>query len=130
MTFGAVAEVRTPPSMLRGQPRCGSHREKLQAFYAPQAEHYDRFRERLLRGRDELLSRLPLRPGDVLIELVVAPAETLRRCARLCRSFCTLKSSIHAQLCWSRRAIDSPADVERKNRRSGRRRIVPCRLPM
>jgi S-adenosylmethionine-diacylgycerolhomoserine-N-methlytransferase len=69
MTFAAVSEVRTLLSMLRGQPRSGSHGENLQAFYAPQAEHYDRFRERLLRGRDELLARLPLRGGDVLIEL-------------------------------------------------------------
>jgi S-adenosylmethionine-diacylgycerolhomoserine-N-methlytransferase len=64
-----AAEARTLLTMLRGQPRSGTHAERLQAFYAPQAGHYDRFRERLLRGRDEILIDLPLRRGDMLIEL-------------------------------------------------------------
>lgn len=49
--------------MLRGMPRAASHAQNLQAFYAAQAGGYDRFRERLLRGRAELigglLQRLP-----------------------------------------------------------------------
>lgn len=69
MNRSLAAEARTLFAMLRGQPRAGSHAERLQAFYAPQAEHYDRFRERLLQGRDELLRRLPLKPGDTLVEL-------------------------------------------------------------
>jgi S-adenosylmethionine-diacylgycerolhomoserine-N-methlytransferase len=69
VTHSLVAEARTLLTMLRGQPRAGSHAERLQAFYAPQAAHYDRFREQLLHGRDDLLRRLPLEPGDALIEL-------------------------------------------------------------
>lgn len=64
-----AAEARTLLTMLRGQPRSGTHAERLQAFYSPQAGHYDRFRERLLRGRDEILIELPLTRGDTLIEL-------------------------------------------------------------
>lgn len=69
MNHSPGAEARTLLAMLRGQPRAGSHAERLQAFYAPQAAHYDRFRARLLRGRDELLQRLPLAPGATLIDL-------------------------------------------------------------
>jgi len=55
--------------MLRGMPRGRSHAEALSAFYAPQARHYDRFRERLLRGRAELIERLPLADGARVVEL-------------------------------------------------------------
>jgi S-adenosylmethionine-diacylgycerolhomoserine-N-methlytransferase len=44
--------------MLRGQPRSGSHAERLAAFYGPQASQYDAFRERLLHGRAEMLAEL------------------------------------------------------------------------
>lgn len=55
--------------MLRGMERSGDHAQRLEGFYAGQAAAYDRFRERLLHGRDELLARLPLPPGSSLVEL-------------------------------------------------------------
>jgi S-adenosylmethionine-diacylgycerolhomoserine-N-methlytransferase len=55
--------------MLRGMPRAPSHADALSAFYAPQAGHYDRFRERLLRGRAELIARLPLPERAHVVEL-------------------------------------------------------------
>jgi S-adenosylmethionine-diacylgycerolhomoserine-N-methlytransferase len=55
--------------MLRGKPRSGTAAERLQAFYAPQASRYDAFRERLLRGRTELIEQLPAVPGSVIVEL-------------------------------------------------------------
>ncbi len=55
--------------LLRGQPRHGSHAERLQAFYRPQARGYDAFRERLLSGRGELIERLDLPAGARLVEL-------------------------------------------------------------
>lgn len=55
--------------LLRGMPTHGGHAERLEGFYGGQAEHYDRFRERLLHGRDALLAALPLPPGGVLVEL-------------------------------------------------------------
>jgi S-adenosylmethionine-diacylgycerolhomoserine-N-methlytransferase len=55
--------------LLRGQPRRGSHAERLQAFYAPQARLYDQFRERLLHGRAELIERLSPGPGARVVEL-------------------------------------------------------------
>jgi S-adenosylmethionine-diacylgycerolhomoserine-N-methlytransferase len=58
-------------SLVRGQPRTGNHAERLAAFYGPQAEQYDSFRERLLAGRREMLMRLTaeLKPGARLVEL-------------------------------------------------------------
>lgn len=57
--------------MLRGMPRSDSHAQNLQSFYGAQAKQYDRFRERLLRGRAELitslLERLP--PRAHVVEL-------------------------------------------------------------
>jgi S-adenosylmethionine-diacylgycerolhomoserine-N-methlytransferase len=57
--------------MLRGISRSGTHAENLQAFYASQAQDYDRFRERLLRGREELVTRLlaQLPPQARVVEL-------------------------------------------------------------
>lgn len=55
--------------MLRGMPRSASHASALSEFYAPQAPHYDRFRERLLHGRAELIARLPLPERAHVIEL-------------------------------------------------------------
>ena len=51
---------------LRGE---GDHASRLEAFYGPQAARYDAFRERLLRGRAELLARLAPRPGGHFVEL-------------------------------------------------------------
>ncbi|HEY6985703.1 MAG TPA: class I SAM-dependent methyltransferase [Rhodanobacteraceae bacterium] len=55
--------------MLRGMPRAASHASALSEFYAPQARHYDRFRERLLHGRAELIARLPLPERAHVVEL-------------------------------------------------------------
>lgn len=56
-------------SLLRGMPRNASHAQRLQAFYAPQAAHYDRFRERLLQGRRELIAGLALPERARVVEL-------------------------------------------------------------
>ncbi len=55
--------------LLSGMPRLTSHAERLQAFYAPQAERYDAFRERLLRGRADLMRKLAPAPGAYVVEL-------------------------------------------------------------
>lgn len=55
--------------MLRGQPRAGSHGERLEGFYAPQAERYDAFRARLLHGRADLIAALEIPAGARVVEL-------------------------------------------------------------
>ena len=62
-------DARVLYRLLRGQPRRGSHAERLQAFYGPQAGDYDRFRERLLKGRDDLVGLLDPPPGSRILEL-------------------------------------------------------------
>ena len=62
-------DIRVLLHLLRGQPRRGTLGERLQAFYGPQAEDYDAFRERLLHGRAELMKRLAPAPGATLVEL-------------------------------------------------------------
>lgn len=64
-----AADARVLLRLMRGQPNHGSHAERLQAFYAPQADRYDAFRARLLHGRDELIARLELEPGMRMVEL-------------------------------------------------------------
>lgn len=63
------ADLRTLLRLLRGHPRRGSHAERLQAFYGPQARHYDAFRERLLPGRRALIERLAVPAGAYVVEL-------------------------------------------------------------
>ena len=65
----ALAELRILWQLLRGMPASGSHAERLERFYAPQAERYDSFRERLLHGRQSLLAALDFQPGERVAEL-------------------------------------------------------------
>ena len=62
-------ELKVLWAMVRGARGSGSHAERLQRLYRDQAGHYDRFRERLLHGRRELVSLLPLGPGARLVEM-------------------------------------------------------------
>lgn len=73
------AEARTLLALLRGVPRQGSAATRLEAFYAPQAQHYDRFRECLLAGRPVLLRALAPRlpEGGLLVELGAGTGQSL-----------------------------------------------------
>jgi len=55
--------------LARGMPRRRSHAESLGAFYGVQSAHYDRFRERLLRGRADLIADIELPPHAYVVEL-------------------------------------------------------------
>ena len=46
-----------------------THQERLESFYAKQAEDYDAFRARLLQGRRELYERLPIPQNGIWIEM-------------------------------------------------------------
>lgn len=56
-------------AMARGMPKANSHAERLAAFYAPQIDHYDRFRERLLQGREQLVAKLDLPQHAHVVDL-------------------------------------------------------------
>ena len=64
-----LADLRILWHMLRGQPRHGDRMQRLEAFYAPQAEHYDAFRARLLQGRGEMIQMLAPAPHAHVVEL-------------------------------------------------------------
>jgi len=65
--------------MARGQSRQGDHAARLQDFYAPQAERYDAFRERLLHGRQELIDRLDIGAEMRVVELGCGTGSSLER---------------------------------------------------
>lgn len=56
-------------AMTRGMPAGDSAADRLSAFYAPQAEHYDRFRERLLHGRRALIDSIVLPDAAHVVDL-------------------------------------------------------------
>jgi S-adenosylmethionine-diacylgycerolhomoserine-N-methlytransferase len=64
-----AADARMLWHLVRGASRAGSHAQRLQRFYGPQAQGYDAFRERLLHGRRELIERLPAGAGARVTEL-------------------------------------------------------------
>ena len=74
-----AADARILWRLLRGQPKTGSHADRLQAFYAPQAERYDAFRARLLHGRQALIDCLDLPPGAHVVELGCGTGSRLGR---------------------------------------------------
>ncbi len=96
--------------MLRGMGRSGAHAQRLEGFYAGQASSYDRFRERLLHGRDELLARLPLAPGASLVELGAGTGRNLEPIAARISSL----SKVHlVDLCPSLLAVARQRIAER-----------------
>jgi len=62
-------DLRIVGQLIRGSRQSGDHSERMEQFYAEQAEDYDAFRERLLPGRKELLTKLPLPENAVVADL-------------------------------------------------------------
>lgn len=77
-----AADARVLWRLLRGQPRSGSHAERLQGFYAPQAARYDDFRARLLHGREALIAELDIPAGARVVELGCGTGGNLAALAR------------------------------------------------
>lgn len=93
-----AADIRILWRLLRGQPRQGSHAERLAAFYAAQAERYDAFRARLLHGRAELIEALAIPAGASMVELGCGTGGNLDAIARV-RPLDTLASVQLVDLC-------------------------------
>lgn len=86
-----LADARTLLQFARGTVSRGSHAERLQAFYGPQAAHYDAFRERLLHGREDLIRRLAPPPGATVIELGGGTGRNLEYFGHRLRSFARIE---------------------------------------
>jgi len=79
-----TADARILWRLLRGQPGTGSHAERLEGFYAPQAGRYDAFRARLLHGRADLIRALDIRAGARVVELGCGTGSNLDILAHVC----------------------------------------------
>jgi S-adenosylmethionine-diacylgycerolhomoserine-N-methlytransferase len=67
-----IADLPVLWRLLRGMPNTGTQQERLEGFYAGQAQGYDNFRERLLQGRAETVAELAdslPETGATLVEL-------------------------------------------------------------
>lgn len=82
-----LADARILLQLARGNAGRGSHAERLQAFYLPQAVHYDAFRERLLHGREDLIRRLAPPRGGTVVELGGGTGRNLEYFGPRLRSF-------------------------------------------
>lgn len=72
-----AADLRTLYHLTLAPIRGGSHAERLESFYGPQAAAYDRFRQRLLSGREELFQSIPFSAGATWVDLGGATAWNL-----------------------------------------------------
>jgi S-adenosylmethionine-diacylgycerolhomoserine-N-methlytransferase len=79
-----AADARVVWRLLRGQPRRGSHAQRLKDFYAPQAERYDAFRARLLHGRGDLIEALEIPSGARVVELGCGTGSNLELIEQSC----------------------------------------------
>jgi S-adenosylmethionine-diacylgycerolhomoserine-N-methlytransferase len=64
-----LRDGRTLAHLAAAAFRRGTHQEYLERFYRPQADDYDRFRSRLLHGREQLFAALPIRDGGVWVDV-------------------------------------------------------------
>lgn len=67
--MSALGQLKTLYHMVLSPIRGESHQERLDSFYAGQAEHYDATRQKMLHGRDELFAQLPVIQGGTWLDL-------------------------------------------------------------
>jgi S-adenosylmethionine-diacylgycerolhomoserine-N-methlytransferase len=67
--MGFLDDADTLRRLLFTRVRGATHQDRLDAFYRGQASGYDAFRQRLLQGREDLVSLLPLHEGAVWVDL-------------------------------------------------------------
>ena len=67
--MGIVSDMKILYHMLVKPVRGANHAERMESFYGGQAEAYDDFRKRLLKGREELWKDLPKTKGCVWVDM-------------------------------------------------------------
>ncbi len=73
------SDTRTLWHLLMAPVRGTTHQDRLESFYAGQAGNYDAFRSRLLHGRQAMIDRLSVRPGQVWVDLGCGTGENMER---------------------------------------------------
>ena len=66
--MGFATDLKLLYHMLLRPIRGKDHAARLESFYAGQAEGYDDFRRRLLKGREEMYTALDLPSGGVWVD--------------------------------------------------------------
>lgn len=69
MAMSLVREIKALYHLTLSPIRGNTHAERLESFYQGQADAYDQFRRHLLKGREEMYAALPVKEGDVMIEM-------------------------------------------------------------
>ena len=67
--MGLLADLKVLYHLTIKPVRGKDHASRLESFYAGQAEAYDDFRRRLLKGREELCQAIPLPAGGTWVEM-------------------------------------------------------------
>jgi len=77
--MGMLADLRILYHLALKPVRGADHAARLESFYAGQAQAYDSFRQRLLKGRDELWDALQVPSGGVWVDLGGGTGSNLER---------------------------------------------------
>jgi S-adenosylmethionine-diacylgycerolhomoserine-N-methlytransferase len=72
-----LQDLKTLYHIVTGPVGGATHADRLESFYGPQAEGYDRFRKRLLHGREMLFNALPVAPGQVWVDMGAGTGSSL-----------------------------------------------------
>lgn len=72
-----LADLRILKTILGGSSAHGSHAERMERFYAAQADCYDDFRRRLLHGRETMIDTLDIPEDGTLLDLGGGTASNL-----------------------------------------------------
>ncbi len=67
--MGITSDLKVLYHMTMKPIRGRSHADRLESFYAGQADAYDSFRRRLLRGREELWRQIPVPANGVWVDM-------------------------------------------------------------
>jgi S-adenosylmethionine-diacylgycerolhomoserine-N-methlytransferase len=67
--MGLLADLKVLYHLTMKPVRGKDHASRLESFYAGQAEAYDDFRRRLLKGREELCQNIPLPVGGTWVDM-------------------------------------------------------------
>ncbi|MFI5358002.1 MAG: class I SAM-dependent methyltransferase [Opitutales bacterium] len=67
--MSVLADLKTLYHLVLQPVRGGTHAERLNSFYESQAGQYDRFREKLLHGRETLMENLPMPDGGTWLDM-------------------------------------------------------------
>jgi S-adenosylmethionine-diacylgycerolhomoserine-N-methlytransferase len=67
--MGFMSDMKILYHMLLRPVRGKNHAQRMESFYGGQAQGYDDFRKRLLKGREELFAALPRPPEGIWVDL-------------------------------------------------------------